>query len=64
MKSSFSGPAAVFPAVHATTKTSDYVVGVKQAYVAEHKLLGWSWRVGPRYGNGAWGPSSRGAAST
>ena len=39
------GPGAIWPAVQATTKTSDYVLDERQGYIADHNLRGWSWRV-------------------
>ena len=53
------GPSAVVPDVDTTTRTSDYALGVRFGYIADHNLRGWSWRVRARYGNGAWGPWSR-----
>jgi len=53
------GPGAMVPAVQTTTRTSDYVLDVRQGYIADHNLQGWSWRVRARFGDGAWGPWSR-----
>jgi len=52
------GPGAIFPAVHATTTTSDYVLAERQGYIADHNLRGWSWRVRARYSDDKWGPWS------
>ena len=53
------GPAAISPIVRATTRNSDYVVPVREGYVADHNLRGWSWRVRAQYRNGTRGPWSR-----
>ena len=52
------GPGAIFPAVQATTTTSDYVLDERQGYIADHNLRGWSWRVRARYSDDTWGPWS------
>lgn len=52
------GPGAIVPAVKTTTTTSHYVLGVRQGYIADHNLRGWSWRVRAQYENGTWGPWS------
>ncbi len=53
------GPAAVFPIVNTVTTSSEYVVPARDGYIADHNLLGWSWRVRSQYLNGTWGPWSR-----
>jgi hypothetical protein len=52
------GGSAIFPMVHATTTTSDYVLDEKTGYIVDHNLRGWSWRVRVQHGNGTWGPWS------
>lgn len=49
------GSSAIVPLVHTTTRTSDYVWRSRDGYIADHNLLGWSWRVRARNGNGEWG---------
>ena len=53
------GPAAVFPTVQTRTTSSEFVVASWDAYIADHNLRGWGWRVRAKYQNGAWGPWSR-----
>lgn len=52
------GASAAFP-LRARTTTSDHVFADRESYIAEHNLLGWSWRVRAQYQNGTWGPWSR-----
>ena len=52
------GPGSIWPAVQTTTTTSDYVLGVRQGYIADHNLRGWSWRVRAQYADDTWGPWS------
>ena len=53
------GPSAAFPLATGMTAKSEYVVPARSGFVADHNLLGWSWRVRSRYPNGAWSPWSR-----
>ncbi|HET6889803.1 MAG TPA: hypothetical protein VFH31_01770 [Pyrinomonadaceae bacterium] len=48
---------AAFP-LRGRTTTSDFVYGVRDAYIIDNHLLGWSWRVRAQYQNGTWGPWS------
>jgi len=52
------GSSAIFPMVHTTTTSSNYVLRRSSGYIADQNLLGWSWRVRAQYGNGTWGPWS------
>ena len=53
------GSSAVFPLVHTITRTSEYVYDERSGYIADHNLVGWSWRVRAQYRSGKWGPWSR-----
>jgi len=53
------GSSAIFPMAQTLTTTSDYVLEMRSSYIADHNLLGWSWRVRAQYRSGAWGPWSR-----
>lgn len=56
------GPAAMFPMLHTSTTNSEYVAPIKQGYIWEKNLEGWSWRVRALYGgasSGPWSPARR-----
>ena len=50
------GPAAIFPLFHVATPKSEFVTPVREGYIADGNLEGWSWRVRAHYGGATWGP--------
>ena len=52
------GPSAMFPLFHVTTTKSEFVAPVRQGYIWDGNLEGWSWRVRAQYGATSSGPWS------
>lgn len=52
------GPSAMFPLIRAVTVESEYVAPIKEGYIWEGNLEGWSWRVRANHGGAASGPWS------
>ena len=50
------GPSAMFPLFHVSTTTSEFVAPVREGYIWDANLEGWSWRVRAHYGGTTWGP--------
>lgn len=50
------GPSAMFPLFHVSTNKSEFVAPVREGYIWEANLEGWSWRVRAQYSDASWGP--------
>lgn len=50
------GPSAMFPLFHVTTTKSEFVAPIREGYISDLNLEGWSWRVRAQYSGSSRGP--------